>query len=181
MYGVGGRKQAACRGTQACAVFSVNAWPSGQTAARRKHLLGHTKPELHAFGASMQTLIAPIKSDTGLQRRLYLDIFQETGEHMGSTSQKRALENYRARLREQGLSRFEVLALDGDRELIRSLAKRLAQDDAQAAQLRTTLANTINGEPTKPGGILARLRRSPMVGANIEVTREQTAARKLDL
>ncbi|QEI04557.1 hypothetical protein FXN63_00950 [Pigmentiphaga aceris] len=100
---------------------------------------------------------------------------------MASTSQKRALGNYRARLQEQGLRRFEVLGLDSDRELIRALAKRLTQNDAQAAQLRSNLVNTVNGAPQKPGGILARLRRSPMVGADIEVVRDQTAARKLDL
>jgi len=48
---------------------------------------------------------------------------------MSTTPQKRALKNYRKRLNQRGMARFEVLGLDGDRDLIRSLAKRLASDD----------------------------------------------------
>ena len=44
---------------------------------------------------------------------------------VSNASQKRALKNYRKRLRERGMSRFEVLGLDADRELIRALARRL--------------------------------------------------------
>jgi hypothetical protein len=46
---------------------------------------------------------------------------------MGNTSQKRAIKNYRNRLHKRGLARFEVLGLDADRDLIRSLARRLAE------------------------------------------------------
>lgn len=45
---------------------------------------------------------------------------------MRTTPQKRALKNSRKRLNQRGMARFEVLGLDGDRDLIRSLAKRLA-------------------------------------------------------
>ena len=48
---------------------------------------------------------------------------------MSTTPQKRALKRYRKRLNQQGMARFEVLGLDADRELIRSLARRLAGDD----------------------------------------------------
>jgi hypothetical protein len=47
---------------------------------------------------------------------------------ISSTPQKRALNNYRKRLKQQGMARFEVLGLDRDRDLIRSLATRLAGD-----------------------------------------------------
>jgi hypothetical protein len=47
---------------------------------------------------------------------------------MGSTSQTRALKNYRKRLYQRGMARFEVLGLSTDRELIRSLARRLAEN-----------------------------------------------------
>ena len=43
-----------------------------------------------------------------------------------SSSQKRAVRNFRVRLRARGFARFEVLGLDTDRDLIRSLARRLA-------------------------------------------------------
>jgi hypothetical protein len=46
---------------------------------------------------------------------------------MGS-SQQRAIKNYRARLDERGLARFEVRGRDADRDLIRSVARRLAEE-----------------------------------------------------
>jgi hypothetical protein len=97
------------------------------------------------------------------------------------TSQKRALKNYRNRLNQRGLARFEVMGLDADRELIRSLAKRLAENSSDATRLRTTVSQTISGEPPKKGGILAALRRSPLVGADLEVTRPVTHGRKVSM
>jgi len=87
------------------------------------------------------------------------------------SSQKRAIQNYRSRLSERGLARFEVLGLDSDRDLIRSLARRLAEDGPEASRLRASVSQTISGEPPKKGGILAALRRSPMVGADLDLTR----------
>jgi hypothetical protein len=100
---------------------------------------------------------------------------------MGDTAQKRALRNYRTRLAKRGMARFEVLGLDTDRELIRSLAKRLAEDDPDAARIRAAVSQTIGGEPPKKGGILAALRRSPLVGAGLDVARSREAGRKIDL
>jgi hypothetical protein len=79
------------------------------------------------------------------------------------------------------LARFEVLGLQSDRELIRSLARRLAEDSANAARIRATVKNTIAGEPRKKGGILAALRRSPMVGAELDLSRLRDKGRKVDL
>ena len=100
---------------------------------------------------------------------------------MSTTPQKRALNNYRKRLHQRGLARFEVLGLDGDRELIRSLAKRLAGDGPGAAEIRATLRRTISGEPVKKGGILSALRRSPLVGADLDLKRPVRPGRKVDL
>ncbi len=97
------------------------------------------------------------------------------------TLQKRAIQNYRTRLRERGLSRFEVLGRDADRELIRSLARRLAEDSPDASRLRATVSQTIAGEPAKKGGILAALRRSPLVGADLDLSRPHEEGRKVDL
>ncbi len=71
---------------------------------------------------------------------------------MSTTPQKRALKRYRKRLNQQGMARFEVLGLDADRELIRSLARRLAGDDPDSARIRATLRLTISGEQSKKGG-----------------------------
>jgi hypothetical protein len=91
---------------------------------------------------------------------------------MGS-SQKRAIQNYRSRLSERGLARFEVLGRNADRDLIRSLARRLAEDSPEASQLRAAVSRTVTGEPPKKGGILAALRRSPMVGIDFDLARSR--------
>ncbi len=98
-----------------------------------------------------------------------------------SSSQKRALRNYRSRLAERGLARFEVLGLDADRDLIRSLARCLAEDGPEASRLRAAVSQSIAGEPPKKGGILAALRRSPLVGAGLDLTRPREEGREIEL
>ena len=97
------------------------------------------------------------------------------------SSQKRAIKNYRSRLSERGLARFEVLGLTTDRDLIRSLARRLAEDGPEVSQLRIAVSRTIAGEPPKKGGILAALRRSPLVGADLDVTRSREEGREVEI
>jgi hypothetical protein len=97
-----------------------------------------------------------------------------------SSSQKRAIKN-RSRLSERGLARFEVLGLDADRDLIRLLARRLAEQGPEAARLRATVSQIISGEPPKKGGILAALRRSPLVGADLDLTRLRKDGRRIDI
>ncbi len=94
-------------------------------------------------------------------------------------SQKRAIQNYRSRLGERGLARFEVLGRDADRALIRSLARRLAEDGPEASRLRAAVRQTIAGEPPRKGGVLAALRRSPLVGADLDLTRPREEGRKV--
>ena len=100
---------------------------------------------------------------------------------MGDTSQKRAVNNYRKRLRKRGMARFEVLGLGADRELIRSLAKRLADDSPDSARIRAAVRRTISGQPPNKGGILETLRRSPLVGAELDLERPVAADRKVEL
>jgi len=100
---------------------------------------------------------------------------------VSETSQKRALKSYRRRLRQRGMARFEVLGLDADRELIRSLARRLAENDPDARRIRATVSRTIAGEPPRKGGILAALCRSPLVGADLDIARPVTQGRKVAL
>src|ERR1700733_6539768 len=94
---------------------------------------------------------------------------------MSDTPQKRALKNYRKRLNQRGVARFEVLGLDADRTLIRSLARRLADNGPDSGQIRAAVGRTISGEPPKTGGILNALRRSPLVGADLEIERPRTS------
>lgn len=98
-----------------------------------------------------------------------------------SSSQKRAIQNYRSRLEERGLARFEVLGLDGDRALIRSLARRLAEGGTDAAHIRNVLNQAIAGEPKKKGGVYAWLRSSPLVGADLDLERVHGEVREIDL
>ena len=98
-----------------------------------------------------------------------------------NNAQKRAVKNYRDRLNKRGLARFEVVGRAGDRDLIRSLARRLAEDDEQADRLREAVNETVTGERRREGGILAALRRSPLVGAEIDMKRSHETGRAVDL
>ena len=100
---------------------------------------------------------------------------------MTDTSQKRALATYRRRLRERGMARFELLAAEGDRALIRSLARRLAEDTPDASRVRELVSETLSGPASPKGGILAALRRSPMVGADLDLDRPYEPGREIDL
>lgn len=98
-----------------------------------------------------------------------------------TSSQKRAIQNYRSRLSERGLARFEVLARDEDRDLIRSLARRLAEDGPEALRLRASVNLSMGGEPPKKGGILAALQRSPLVGSDLDLVRIREEGRDVDI
>ena len=98
---------------------------------------------------------------------------------MSESSQRRALKTYRKRLSQRGMARFEVLARRTDRELIRSLARALSEDDPKANRIRESLKR-LAGPPSK-GGILAALRRSPLVGAELDLTRPVIPGRDLSL
>ncbi len=97
-----------------------------------------------------------------------------------SSAQTRAIRTYRKRLSERGLARFEVLGRDADRDLIRSLARRLAEDGPEASRLRAAMAGTVAGDGPRRGGILAALRRSPLVGAELELKRTRHEGRTVE-
>jgi hypothetical protein len=100
---------------------------------------------------------------------------------MGSNAQKKAVDAYRARQSGRGVARFEIQALESDRSLLRDLARKLAVESPEAIELRAKVAQAISGAPPKKGGILAALRRSPMVGADLDLTRSTETGRKVDL
>lgn len=100
---------------------------------------------------------------------------------MSSAAQAQALKNYRKRLTKRGMARFEVLGLASDRELVRTLAKRLAEDTPEAAEIRASLTAKPVPDARKKGGILEMLRNSPLMGVELNVTRRRVGARKVDL
>ena len=87
----------------------------------------------------------------------------------------------RRRPSERGLARFEVLGRECDRELVRTLAKRLAQDDPHADRLRTIVSNETSDDPPYKGSIVQVLGSSPLVGANITAERSLDDDREIDL
>ena len=95
-------------------------------------------------------------------------------------ARQRAIRNYRSRLRERGLTRFEVLGRDADRDLIRALARRLAEDTPEADELRARMASSIAAKPPGAGNILAALRRSPLVGVDLDLSRARLEGREVD-
>lgn len=99
---------------------------------------------------------------------------------MTGSPQKRALKNYRNRITARGLARFEVLGLQGDKTLIRSLAKQLAKNDSEAQRLRDTVRKSIRRSSTK-GGILMALLRSPLAESNLDLSREFVPPREVNL
>ncbi|RRU15251.1 hypothetical protein [Stenotrophomonas sp. 278] len=100
---------------------------------------------------------------------------------MSTTSQQRALANFRERLAKQGLVRFEVTGRDSDRELVRALARRLAEGGPNADRLRDTVKRSVGGEMTPKGGVLKALLASPLIGSELDVARPDEEGRKVDL
>jgi hypothetical protein len=100
---------------------------------------------------------------------------------VGDPAQKRAIANYRSRLTKRGIVRFELQAFEADRDLIRTLARKLVEEGPDAGQIRQTVQQAVSGEPRKPGGILTALRRSPLVGTDLDLTRPRERGRKIDL
>lgn len=100
---------------------------------------------------------------------------------MPSASQQRAVKNYRKRLGKRGVSRFEVVGRKDDQELLRALAKRLAEEGADASRLRAEVRRSLDGPPAKKGGILSALLRAPTALAGVEFDRPVMRDRKIDL
>jgi len=96
-------------------------------------------------------------------------------------AQKRAIEKYRSRLMKQGIVRFELQALESDRDLIRTLARKLITEGPEGGTIRRTVQQAVSGEPPKRGSILSALRRSPLVGADLDLLRPGDEGRSIDL
>ena len=88
--------------------------------------------------------------------------------------------NYRARLADRGIKRFEVMAFGSDRELLRALARRLAKDGPEADKTRAAVKALVADEPAKQGGVLAALRRSPLVGVDVDLSRPRVEGRRIE-
>lgn len=89
---------------------------------------------------------------------------------MSNAAQKKAIENYRTRLTQRGFKRFEVLALEADRE--QSVAcPASGRGGAGSGEARQTIKALVAGEPPKSGDILSALRRARLWSAPISTCR----------
>jgi hypothetical protein len=77
------------------------------------------------------------------------------------------------------MARFEVVGLDSDRELIRALARRLAENDSAASEIRSSVCERVNTVSNKKGGIYEALRSWPI--ADLDLKRPFITGRKIDL
>jgi len=73
------------------------------------------------------------------------------------------------------------MALEVDRELLRTLARRLAEDGPEAKRARAVVTELVLSEQPRPGGILTALRRAPLDGADLNPSRERGDVRRVDL
>ncbi len=92
-----------------------------------------------------------------------------------------APQSYRSRLQARGLVRLQVTVGAQDRSLIRALAKRLAEAGPEATHLRATVESVLASPDAHVGGILAALRASPLVGADLVLERPVVEGRKVAL
>ncbi len=81
----------------------------------------------------------------------------------------------------RGLVRFEVTGRDSDRELVRAVARRLAEDGPEADQLRAAVSKGVGTEAPKQGGILRALLASPLAGSELDLVRSREEGREADL
>jgi hypothetical protein len=105
----------------------------------------------------------------------------EESPAIATPAQKRAVKTYRAHLAERGLVRFEVIAREGDRELVRALAKKLSEGAPETAQIRAAFSEPNEKYVPKKGGIVEELLKSPLAGSGVNFKRYRGPWRKVDL
>ncbi|BBK31498.1 hypothetical protein EDC65_0302 [Stella humosa] len=80
---------------------------------------------------------------------------------------------------EKGLVQFEVTGGASDRDLVRALARRLAEGGPESDRLRAAINETIGGQPPRKGGILKALLASPLIGSDLDLPRPREEGRKV--
>ena len=96
---------------------------------------------------------------------------------MTTLSQRTAVRSHRQRLKSRGLARLEVVVPEGDREILRSLAKVLREDPQRAREIRQALRR-IGHEGSRPN-LKELLAAAPLEG--IDLTRPRDLGRDVDL
>jgi hypothetical protein len=91
------------------------------------------------------------------------------------------VKTHRKRLRQRGIARFEVQARVGDKGLLRELAKRLAEGGEGSNRLRQLITASVHEAGDEEGAIWRALRRSPLVGVDLDLRRDRVEPRELEL
>ena len=125
---------------------------SGSSMSKARDSVPATAPILRRMASSGEAPTAP-----HLPRRL------GRGEHANvvSLAEARHSELSHSAKRARPCA-FRGAGRNADRDLIRSLERRLTQDGPEASRLRAAVSQGIAGEPPKKGGVLAALRRSSL-------------------
>ena len=93
-----------------------------------------------------------------------------------ATAQKKALSNYRRRMKNQGIVRLEVRVRKDDVSLVRDVVSAL-EDPDQANEARALLRERFGAGKSK--GLKALLAAAPLEG--IELERDSDGGREVDL
>ena len=100
-------------------------------------------------------------------------------EHEGS---KGLVMRHRVRAVAEGLRRVEVTVPANDTGLVKAVAGILRAGGDEASRVREALASMTAIEPARTGAeLLAFLRASPLVGADLTIERDRTTGRAVDL
>lgn len=97
---------------------------------------------------------------------------------MSGATRRRAPRHHRSHPIKGGTARFAVQGLETDRELIRTLARRLAEGGPASISIRATVSQLITAGGSPKGRILTALRRSPLADADLQISRERLAGRR---
>lgn len=101
-------------------------------------------------------------------------------ENVNSTANRVQL--HRGRLTASGIRRMEVAVPTVDAPLLRRLAALLRAGGQPAERLREQLAPAVGVSPAQSGeDLVAFFRNSPLVGEGIEVERDRSPGRAVDL
>jgi hypothetical protein len=78
-----------------------------------------------------------------------LVIYPDQVEDGVTKVQRKAMEDYRRRLKAKGVVRFEIQATERDAALIRRAARILQEETEAAGKLRAALVNAVGDEPKR--------------------------------
>lgn len=101
---------------------------------------------------------------------------------MTSNAQKKANKTYRNRLKANGYATYSITGLVADKELVKSLVKRLSTNDNQALELREKVKEQLADKTDEKqiGGFLELLRNAPEGIRDLDLTREHPPFREIN-